>query len=93
MAVGSRDHREPSIKHLSCLIIRSRAMEAPVLRELGKGETVRFLSLLLPPSSEFVSRYGSADYSLTSGRANATIMRALGSDESFVIDASSSMKI
>lgn len=23
MAVGSRDHHEPSIKHLSCLIIRS----------------------------------------------------------------------
>lgn len=76
MAVGSRDRHEPSIKHLSCLIIRSR-LEA-VLRELGKGETVRFLSLFFlrrPP--EFVSRYGSADYSLTSGRANATIMKAL----------------
>lgn len=45
MAVGSRDHREPSIKHLSCLIIRSRVVEA-VPRELAKGETVRFLSLL-----------------------------------------------
>jgi len=62
VAVGSRDLHEPSIKHPSCLIIRSRAGSR-------KGATARFLS----PLSSTPAPHGTADCSLTSGRANATI--------------------